>query len=483
MKNSIKSKTINGILWKASERILAQFVTLVVSIVLARILSPDDYSCIAVVNIFFTVADVIIVGGLNISLVQKKDADDLDFSTVFWTCLLLAGAVYALVVMGAPNIASLFEKDILTDVLRVMGLILGINAIKSVCWAYTASTLQFKKFFFSTLGGTVISAFVGIYMACNGFGVWSLVAQQMTNSVIDTMVLFITSKMHIRFRFSWKRFKGLFSFGWKIFVTSFISVVYDELLPLLVGIKYTNVDLAFYNKGQSFPKIMDLTLSDTFAAVLFPMMSKMQDNKEKLLVYTRNFIGTVSFLIFPTMLGFIAISDNFISVVLTDKWMPAAPYLRIFCFVYMFNIIHVGNLQVIKAVGRSDVLLVMEIIKKTSYLVIIGVFLLLGDSPIVLASASIITTVIAIVVNTFPNRKLIGYGYGLQLKDISKTLLSSVIMMVIVLIVGKLQLNRIWLLVLQIIVGIVSYIVINLLVKNRFYFSFKSTIIEMVIKK
>lgn len=465
--DNLKKKAFSGMIWKFLERICAQMVSLIVSIILARILMPNDYSVVSIVTIFFAFCNVFISGGLNTALIQKKDADAEDYSTVLHTSMLIALILYIIMFFSAPAIANLYDKQILVPVIRIMSLTFFINAFKSILSAYTSSNLQFRKFFFSTIIGTVVSAFVGIYMAVNGHGVWALVAQQMTNSFLDTLILYFSTKYKILFKFSFKKLKSLFNYGWKIFVSSIISVIYDQINPLIVGVKYTANDLAYYNKGQNYPGLINSTISDTLQSVLFPIMSKVQDDKEVVLNVTRKYIKTASYIIFPMMIGLFSVSDVFVEVVLTEKWLPIVPYIQIFCFSYMLNIIQVGNLQAIKAIGRSDITLILEIVKKSFYFIIIVIFVFISKSPIVLALSSVVCTIFATLVNTYPNRKLLGYKYRYQLNDLLPNLIISILMGISVYFVKYIEMSKVLLLLLQVFIGIFVYILLSIITKNE----------------
>lgn len=481
--SSLKSSAFSGFIWKFAERICAQMVSMVVSIVLARLLLPEDYAVVGIVSIFFTFCNVFISGGLGTALIQKKNADMVDYSTILHISMIVAALIYVVMFFFAPYIAKIYEIDLLIPVIRVMGLTFFINAFKSVLCAYTSNNLQFKKFFLSTIVGTIVSAFVGIFMAKNGFGAWSLVAQQMTNSFMDTVILYFTTKFKVLFVISWKRFKRLFSFGWKLFVSSIISVIYDQINPLIVGVKFKPTDLSYYTKGKSFPSLIDSTINNTLSAVLFPVISKVQDEKTYVLNITRKYIKTASYLIFPIMCGFFAVSESFVKILLTEKWFFAVPYMQIFCFSYMFNIIQTGNLQAIQAIGRSDVSLILEIIKKSCYFVVILAFVLLSDSPIMLAFSTIVCTVIATLVNTFPNRKLLGYKYRYQLMDIVPNLFIAILMGVVVLVMNNINISAYLLLPLQVIVGGILYVGLSLITKNENFYYLLSTIKQFLKKE
>lgn len=462
---NLKKSAFSGFVWKLAERLGSQGVSLVVSIVLARLLLPKDYAVVGVVTIFFSFCNMIVSDGLSTALIQKKDADEIDYNTILYVSLSLSVVLYFALFFTAPLIEGIYDLPLVVPI-RVMGITLLVNAFKSVLCAYVSSSLQFKKFFLSTLAGNVFSAVIGIGMAMGGFGVWALIAQQMSNSIIGTVVLFFTTKFKVLFVLSLKRLKALFSYGWKILVMSAISVLYEEINPMVVGLKFTPVDLSFYTKGKSFPSLINTTVSDTLSSVLFPVMSKIQDSKEAILDITRKYIKVASYLIFPLMCGFFAVAENFVKLLLTEKWLPAVPYIQIFCISCMFQVIHIGNIQAIKAIGRSDVCLIMEIVKKVLYFLIIVAFVFFSKSPTILALSSIVCNLIATVINTFPNRKLIGYKYRYQIIDLLPNLFIALTMCAIVLAMNSLPLSPLVLMALQVISGAVIYLLLSIVTRN-----------------
>lgn len=479
----IKKKAFSGVIWKGLERVCAQLVSLVVSIILARILVPDDYSVVSIVTIFFAFCNVFISSGFNTALIQKKNADIEDYSSVLLVSVVIATVLYLLMFLLAPMIANLYDKEILVAIIRVMALTFFINAFKSVLCAYISNNLQFKKFFLSTIVGTIISAIVGIIMALKGFGPWALVAQQMTNSIIDALILYVTTRIKFVFKISLERLKSLFSYGWKMFVASIISTIHEEIKPLIVGVKFSTEDLAFYNKGKSFPNILNSSISDTISAVLFPVISKFQESKESVLNITRRFMGVASYIIFPVMIGFLVVSDSFIEILLTEKWSASAGYVKIFCLTYMFNIIQNGNLQAIRAIGRSDIILKLEILKKSLYLLVIILFVIFSNSPYILAISEIICTIIATIINSRPNRKLIGYKYSYQIADLLPNLLSAVFMGIVVYSIQFIISNKIACLLVQILVGMIIYLIISVVTKNKNFTYLINLLKEKFLKK
>ena len=463
----IKQKSVSGIVWKLLERLFAQGVTLIVSIVLARILSPDDYTVVSLVIIFFTFANILITGGLNTALIQKKDADEIDYSSVLIASVVFSIVIYTLLFFCAPYFANLYSQPSLIPILRVMGISLIVTAIKAVWCAYISAHLEFRKFFFATLGGTIASAFIGIALALTGWGAWAIVAQQMTNTIVDTIILVLLVRIKMPFRFDNRRFLILFRYSWKILVSSVVSTVYNETIPLLVGVKYDAANLSYYTKGRQFPGNISSTITNTLASVLFPVVSKFQESKDNVLKCSRMFIRTTSFVVFPMMLGFFAVADNFVWVVLTEKWMQCVYYMRVFCVACMFSMIHIGNCETIKALGRSDVYLVIEIIKKVCYLVVIVLFVIYSKSPRTLVLAFIVNEIIAIIVNSVPNIFLIGYKIRYQVADLVPNLLTSVLMALAVMALGFLKMNPCLKLSFQVVVGIVLYVGISFLIKNK----------------
>ena len=451
------------------ERFVAQGLSLIISIIIARILLPSDYAIVSIVTIFFTFANVLISGGFNTALIQKKDAKAEDYSSVLYLSLFLSILVYSILFLGAPFIANIYHLEELILVIRIMGLSLPITAFKSIWCAFISSHFMFKKFFFATLGGTIVSGIVGIGMALKGFGPWALITQQMVNTIIDTILLVLTTRIGLVFKVSLSKLKELYKYGWKILVSSLLGTTYAEITPLFIGIKFSANDLSFYSKGKSFPSMLSSSVTNTLSAVLFPFLSKYQDDKKQVLEYTRRYMQIASFVIFPVMLGFFAISNSFVRVVLTDKWLPSVYFIQVFCICYMFDVVAIGNCETIKAIGRSDVYLVIEIIKKSCYGVTLALFIIFADSPKIITAAYLVCTVIQVAVNCVPNIKLINYRFKDQVLDLLPNLLISSLMCAVVCLVGQIRINAFWLLVIQVLSGIVFFVLCCLITNNKSY--------------
>ncbi len=452
-------KVINNFIWRFAERCGAQGVTFIVSIVLARLLDPDVYGTIALVTVFTTIMQVFVDSGMGNALIQKKDADDLDFSSVFYFNLMMCSVLYLIMFVAAPFIASFYKTPELTPVVRVLSLVLIISGVKNVQQAYVSRNMLFKRFFFATLGGTIGAAVVGITMAYLGFGVWALVAQMLFNTAVDTIILWITVKWRPKKKFSFQRLKGLFSYGWKLLVSSLIDTVYRDLSQLIIGKKYSKADLAQYNQGQKFPQLIVTNINTSIDSVLLPTMSKAQDNAEAVKNMTRRAIKTSTYLIMPFMVGLAVCAEPLVKLILTEKWLPCVPFLRIFCFSFAFWPIHTANLNAIKAMGRSDLFLILEIIKKVIGLIAIVSTMFI--SVMAMAYSLLLTSITSQIINSWPNRKLLGYSYERQIMDMLPQIIISAVMGAIVYCVQFIGLNSLLTLFIQVPFGVFIYIALS----------------------
>lgn len=427
MSKKIDKRTVfANFLWRFMERCGAQGVTFVVSIVLARILEPDVYGTVAIVTVFTTILQVFVDSGLGTALIQKKDADDLDFSSVFYFNFVVCIILYGLMFLTAPFIADFYNDPSLISVVRVISLTIIISGIKNIQQAYVSRHMIFKKFFFATIGGTVFAAFLGISMAYAGMGVWALAVQQLSNAAIDTCILWVTVKWRPKKMFSWERLKGLLSFGWKMLVSALLETVYHNLRSLIIGKFYSPTDLAYYDRGNKFPNLIVINVNDSIDSVLFPTMSSQQDDRERIKGMIRKSIKTSTYIMAPLMMGLAFCAAPIVRLILTEKWLSCVPFLQIFSVTYLFWPIHSANLNAIKALGRSDLFLKLEIMKK-----IVGMILLLSTmwfGVIVMAYSLLVSSVLGQIINSWPNRKLLNYSYLEQLKDILPGILLAVVM-------------------------------------------------------
>ena len=447
------------------ERFAAQGVTFVLSIILARLLDPEVYGVVAIVTIFITIFQVFVDSGFGNALIQKKDADDLDFSTVFYFNLGMCGVVYSVIFVAAPWVAIWLKNPQITDLLRVMGLTIIISGVKNIQQAYVSRNMLFKKFFFATLGGTVGAAVVGIaiaYYTCvviekPELGVWAIVIQNLFNQVVDTIILWVTVKWRPKLMFSWARFRGLFSFGWKLLVSNLLNTAYNKLREFIIGLLYSSTDLAFYNKGHQFPHLIVENVNSSIDSVLLPTMAQEQDRRERIKQMTRRSIRISTYLIVPMMVGLAACAEPLIRLLLTEKWLDSVFFLRIFCFTMAFYPIHTANLNAIKAMGKSGIFLILEIVKKAIGLT--ALLITMWISVEAMAISLMFTTLISGVVNAFPNRKLLGYTIGQQVFDMLPAIALSGVMGISVYCVSFLNLSDFVTLAIQVPLGVAIYIV------------------------
>ena len=392
-----KNSVISNFIWRFAERCGAQIVTFIVSIVLARILAPEEYGTIALVTVFTTILQVFVDSGLGTALIQKKNADDLDFSSVFYFNLFMCLVLYLAMFLAAPYIARFYDDISLIPIIRVISLTIVVSGVKGIQQAYVSRNMLFKRFFFSTIGGTLFSAVLGIIMAYAHFGVWALVAQQLSNPIIDTLILWVTVRWRPQLMFSWKRLTKLLSFGSKLLASSLLDTIYSNLRNLIIGKIYSSSDLAFYNQGDKFPKVIVTNINSSIDSVLLPSMSSVQDNHEKVKSMTRRAIKTSTYIMAPLMMGLAFCATPIVQLVLTDKWLPCVPFLQVFCITYMFWPVHTANLNAINAMGRSDWFLRLEIVKK-----IVGLIILLSTmwfGVVAMAYSLLLSSVLSQIVN------------------------------------------------------------------------------------
>lgn len=481
MNDSInKNNIFSNLIWRFAERCGAQLIQFIVSIILARILAPEAYGTVALVLVFAQIFQVFVDSGLGNALIQKKDADDLDFSSVFYFNVVWCFILYGILFFSAPFIAKFYNDYSLVWIIRVLCLTVVISGLKNVQQAYVSRTMQFKKFFFATIWGTLLSAIVGIMLALMGKGVWALVAQKVVNIGVDTLVLWFTVKWRPRLMFSFSRLKNLIAYGWKLLVSALLDTLYNNIRQLIIGKMYSEDSLAFYNQGRQFPDLIVSNINSSIDSVLLPTLSKEQDNNFNVKIMTRRAIKVSTYIMAPLMIGLAFMANNVVAFILTDKWLPCVPFLRIFCISFMFYPLHTANLNAIKALGRSDLFLKLEVIKK-----IIGLILLMltmNFGVLAMAYSLLVSTIFSIVINSWPNRKLLNYSYLDQMKDIIPSILLAILMGMSISVLSNLKINVLLILILQVCVGILIYVLGSIITRND-SFNYLLDFIKSVITK
>lgn len=459
----VKDRGNSAFVWKFLERFGVYFVQFAVSIVLARILGPERYGSIAIVNVFIAFATVFVQNGLNSALIQKKNLDKGEVASVFYINIILATFLYGCLFFAAPWIADLYDSSQLCTVLRVLGLILLPCSITTIQTAMIEKNFRFKKLFFCSFAAVILSGAAGIVAAVMGFGIWALVIQQMVYRVCVMLALLIAQRWFPKPYISWRKAKPLMRFGWKILLAALIDVGYKNARELIIGWKYGKEDLAHYDKGKRFPEMLVSNVNGSIQSVLLPKLSVHQDDKAAVKKIVKTVIKATSFFIVPMMVGFALVAEPVIDVLLGDEWRFCVPYLRWFCFAFAFWPLHTANLQAITATGHSSKVLILEIIKKAMGVAIIVATIWFG--PLVMAAGYAASSIVSAVINAFPNRKIIGYSIFEQVKDLLPCVLCAAVMGGVVFAISLLPLASIWVLLLQIGVGVLVYIGLAVLLK------------------
>ena len=451
-----KFTVVSNLMWRFFERCGAQLVSFIVSVVLARLIEPALYGLITTVTIITSILLVFVDSGMANSLIQKKDPDDLDFSSVFYFNVVFCVILYAGLFFAAPLVASVYHQSQLRPIVRVLGLTVVVSGVKNVQQAYVSKTLQFKRFFFATLGGTLLAGTVGVAMALRGFGVWALVAKELVNVTANTIILWLTVGWRPKRMFSFARLKGLLAYGWKLLASGLLDTVYNRLQQIIIGLKYSQADLGFYDRANAMPNLIVENINSSIDSVLLPVLSSAQDNKVQVRNMTRRAIKIGTYVMMPMMMGLAACCEPLVRLLLTEVWLPCVPYMRVFCFSYAFYPIHTANLNAIKAMGRSDLFLILEIVKKV--LGVLALVIAVRYGVFAIALTLVFSTLAGLVINSWPNRRLLDYPFFSQLRDMLPAILLSCLMGAVVLALGLLQLNDWALLALQLFSGVSIYV-------------------------
>ena len=465
MDHTFRNKTISGVIWKAMESGGYQLIRFVISVILARMLAPEYYTTLALLLIFVNFADVLVKRGFSTALVQRKDADNVDFSSVLWISLAIAAVFYIALFFAAPSIARFYEEPMFTSALRIVSIVLFTGAINSVQSAIIQRKLEFRKLSIATLGATFISGVVGIYMAYAGYGVWALVVQQMVASIATVILLFFMDRWVPVFAFSLQRVGALFNFGWKLLVSALLDTGYSSLSSLVIGKRYIGDSLALYNRGRQYPEMIANNLTSIALSVLFPAYSAHQDDNVRVREMVRKTNRSTALMIFPMMAGLAAVATPFVRVLLTEQWVPSVPYMQLMCIVYALYPVEATDLQAINALGRSDLYLKTEIIKKIFGILALAVSVFAFSTPLAIAWAVVATAVFSMLITMIYMKALFGYGWGQQIWDMTPPILLSAVMWGVVYLVSLIGIPDLPKMILEIICGVAVYVAMAVLLK------------------
>lgn len=475
MAESLKNKTIKGTLWSLLERFSVQGIMFIVMIIMARILTPEDYGLVAELTIFIAVAQSLVDSGFSQALIRKQDRSPIDNSTVFFFNIVIGFALYGLFFISAPAIANFYGQPELIPLTRVIALSLVINSLVVVQRALLTVAIDFKTQAKASLTAAIISGVIGITMAYTGFGYWSIVWFQLANYGVSMVMLWILSNWRPTLEYSWKSFRELFSFGSKLALSGIINTVYNNVYLIVIGKIFKASDLGFYTRAHQFSDFPSSNLTNIIQRVTYPVLCSIQDEDERLRYIYRRFLKMSAFVIFPLMLGLSAVAHPLVLVLLKSQWEFTAVLLQIICFAMMWFPIHAINLNLLQVKGRSDLFLKLEIYKK-----IIGVTILVSTIPfglVTMCFGQILSSVLSLVINTYYTGRLIKVGFWVQMRDLSPIIINSLIMWCLVLcVVNFLPVNNLIKLVSGIIIGISFYLSINKLTKSDNLIEFISLI-------
>lgn len=461
----LRNKALKGVLWSSIDKAGVKAMSFIVSIVIARILSPSDYGIIGMILVFIAIANIFIDSGMSQALVQRKNRTSADMSTAFYFNIAVAVICYLVLFFSAPLISNFYEVALLVPILRILGLNIIISAFATVQRANLLAKLDFRTIAIVHIGGVSVSGAVGIWMAYAGYGVWALVGQQMASTFASTLIFWILGKWHPNAGFSQESFKGLWKFGSKLLATGLVSTIMREIYSVAIGKAYRSAELGYYTRAIQTSDMVAITTNDIINAVTFPILSSLQDDRSRMVdVYSR-MLGMTAFCIFPIMTGLAVVASPFISVLLTDKWLPVVPLLQWLCFARMFTPISALNMNILNAMGRSDLFMKLDFSKLPLTIVTMIITIPLGVKAIVIGN--FINTFICYFINAYLPGKMFNFGVKAQFKIFWKIAIATSIMALSVWLSMFLFKSTILKLAIGILTGILSYTVSSYILKIR----------------
>ena len=455
--STLKDKTVKGVIWSSIDRFTTQGISFVFSMLIARMLLPSDYGVIAMLGIFMAVSQCFIDSGFGAALIRKKDRTETDFCTVFYFNIVVACIFYGLLWLASPYIARFYDMPLLESVTKVWGLNLIVNAFGGIQNAKLSIAIDFKSRAKISVITTLFTGLVGLWFAYQGHGVWALVYQGVASAILRCILLWCIVRWVPKLIFSWKSFKELFSFGSKLLASGLLATVFENLSTIIIGKVYNAGSLGVYSRANHLAQFPSSNITGVLQNVTFPVLSTIQDEDERLANAYRRFLRLSAFVVFPLMLGLSAVADPFIRLTLTDKWAGSIYLLQIICFSLMWYPIHAINLNLLQVKGRSDYFLRLEVIKKVLGVVVLCVTVPLG--LVAMCYGRIFTSVVCLGLNTYYTKKIIGYGFADQMRDLTHILIHALVMYALVWLVVQ-CLPGLWLqLIVGILVGMAYYLI------------------------
>lgn len=457
---SLKAKAVKGALWTLLERFTTQLAGFFVTLVLARLLTPDDYGTVALLSVLVTVSGIFVDCSFGQALVQKKDAGDIDFNSVFYFSVIFSVVVYCMLFFAAPLVARFYGKPELVALLRVLSLTIILSAINGVQGAELSKKLLFNLSFRISLTRFVMTSVTGVSLALLKYGPWALVWSSVAGSVGSVCASWYFIAWRPRLMFSFTVLKGLFSYGWKISFSWFLSSAFDNIYGMVIGKLYSPADLAFLDKGRQLPSLAMSSINGVLHRVSFPTIALIQDDREHVRAVMRRMIQCSTFLVFPMLTGLAVSASKVVPIFFGGQWLDSIPFVWLFCFGFMLYPFHTINLQTLSAIGRSDVFLKLEIIKKFLSVAILVASYRFGPLWMV-AVGAFIGGPIGVLINAYPNRKLLGYSVAMQVRDTLPSFYASAAMACVILPFNMLNVNMIAVLILQVIIGSIAFFFIS----------------------
>lgn len=463
MSENLKKDTTKGVFWSLIERFGTQGVQFLVMLVMARLLSPNDYGVVGLLVVFVSIAQAFVDGGFSQALIRKKDRTEIDNSTVFYFNIVVSVVIYLIFYLFAPYVSVFYNMPTLTPFMRVICLSIIINAFGVVQRALFNANIDFKAQAKASLIAIVISGAIGISLALRGFGPWALVWQQLSNLIVNTLFLWIYSEWRPLLAYSWKSFNELFSFGSKLLATSLLNAIYNNIQTIVIGKLYSAKSLGLYSRAAHFADLPSQQFTSVFMRVTFPVLCKVQDDMERLTSVYRRMLRVSAYIVFPLLIGMAAVAHPMIEVFIGKQWIECAYMLQIICFAEMWYPIHAINLDILQVSGRSDLFLKIEIYKK-----IVSLSLLALSAPfgiIAMCYSNLLSSLICLYINTYYSSKILGISLLSQLKDLFPTITLAIVMFAIVQIIIFFIPNVFVQLIAGIIVGVVVYVSLSYILR------------------
>ena len=478
---SLKSKTLKGTVWSAADAFLGQGVTFLVGLVLARLLTPDEYGLIGICLIFNTVLNGIVDSGFSNSLIRKNNCTEEDFNTMFLTNMVFSLGLYVLLYISSPFISLFFSRNDLVPIIRVTGLLLICNALCITHLTILTKRIDFKTKTKASLSSAIVSGGIGIVMAYLGCGVWSLVAQMISKQLVYAVTLWTLVKWHPSFCFSWVSFHYMWGFGWKLMLSGLLNNIWNQLYQVVVGKFYSPATLGQYTRSRQFANLFSENFTSIVQRVSYPALANIQDDKDRMVAAYRKVIKMTMFVTVIVLFALGAASEPFIYCLIGPKWDEAASFLPLICITLTLYPLHAINLNMLQILGRSDIFLYLEIIKKVVGLIPICLGIFVGIYWMLVGS--IFTGLISFFLNSWYTGKKLHYNSWMQLKDVSTAYGVATLIAVCIFVMKFIPISYWFVLPLQILVGVTLLIAIGEVVKPGEYVEIKTIIMSYLHKK